>query len=138
MEDPLGIVVTCLICILGGGLIAALLVQVAKNRMLDERITQLETGAAKLKEELAKVGGELAIDGPLPVRVARLEAFMRPDNGELAPRLAQLEQQQAVDSSALAEQARAHHKYLRDLDERMQHMARDIRADRPTAKPPRL
>ena len=117
----MGIVFTCLICAIGGGVIAALLIWVAKMRPLDTRIAQLE--------QIVESSG---IGEPLPVRVERLELFMRPQTGELAPRLAQLEQQQAVDSRAFAAQARIHHRRIGELDERMQYMARDIRSDRPT------
>jgi hypothetical protein len=94
------------------------------------RIRPLEQEHAAIKKRLD--AGDLLV-----MRVARLEAFMRPDTGELAPRLAQLEKQQAVDSRAFAEQARIHHRRIGELDERLQYMARDMRSDRPTARPPR-
>jgi len=52
-------------------------------------------------------------------------------------RLAQLEKQQSVDSFCFAHQARLHNRKISALDERLMYMAREIRSERPTVRPPR-
>jgi len=118
-----GVFIACLMCVIVGAIVSALMVWTSKVRLLEQE-------QAALKKRLDE-------GDPLIVRVERLEFFMRPSAGELAPRLAQLEIQQAVDSQAFAAQARIHHRRIGELDERLQYMARDMRSDRTTVGPPK-
>ncbi|MBK9263069.1 MAG: hypothetical protein IPM54_25105 [Polyangiaceae bacterium] len=117
------ILIGCLIWVSLMLAFALIALWVVKVRPMDARLSAAEQHARELK---ARLDEQLAIDGVIPVRVGRLEAFMRPESGELAPRLAQLEQQQAVDSRCFAEQHRRHAREVKDLDVRLQVMAREM------------
>jgi hypothetical protein len=132
-EASVGILIGCLISIVLILAFALVALWTVKVRPMDARLSAAERHARELASRLDE---QLGAGGAITTRVDRLDAFMRPASGEFVPRLAQLEQQQAVDSFAFAEQARINSRQIKELDTRLQYMAREMNSERLTVRPP--
>ncbi len=86
----------------------------------NRRLESSESNGAKLAAELHDLQNSSWSAGD---RIGQIESIMRPDAGEIAPRVAVLERKQSVDTDTLVIQMKIFRRELDMFDERLIYMA---------------
>ena len=117
----------CVMFLLIGVALGAVALWAVKLRPMEAEVKEARQDAKDAKQDvqtLRELFEAAPIVPALALRVDRLDTFMRPDNGDIAPRVAQLEKQVATDARTFRWQFEVHRKRCNHLDERLIEMAK--------------